>query len=127
MTEEELDKAITNHYHSAHLDTVVCDTTTKGLRNIATSMSDTEIGVVEDFEEDEKGMTWNIRPTASRLPTRAESTKKIKIIPLDRGFKVKVGCQELAFTSQKKLINALTKYLADPYEVEKAWLEEGRL
>jgi len=39
------------------------------------------------------------------------------------GFVCKVGCQELVFTSASDLCDALAKYLKDPRETEKKFLE----
>lgn len=48
--------------------------------------------------------------------------RKITIEQLDYGFKVTVGCQELAITDKELLQDMLNDYLKDPHKVEQQWL-----
>lgn len=62
---------------------------------------------------------WNIELVAAR-------PRKIFIKTLDTGFKVKVGCKEIAVTSVETLIKHLTAYLNEPEKTEKAY-KDGKL
>ena len=47
--------------------------------------------------------------------------RPIKIKPAHNGYIVKVGCKTLVFTSRKKLVKKLARYLADPDKVEREY------
>ena len=40
---------------------------------------------------------------------------------LDRGMVVRVGCKEIAFSNSQEGIDALNKYIADPYNEQVRW------
>ena len=48
--------------------------------------------------------------------------REINIQPMNYGFVVRVGCQTFVFETTEKMIRNLDAYLADPENVEKAWL-----
>ncbi len=48
-----------------------------------------------------------------------QSEIKIKIV--NNGFFVQVGCQDLVFTDEKKLFQAITDYRKDPAAAEKKY------
>lgn len=52
--------------------------------------------------------------------------KKIIIEPLDSGFKVTVGCKEIAVTTAEILCKHLLEYLKNPSEMQKK-LSDGKL
>ena len=60
-----------------------------------------------------------------RGPTCQENKRAriVKIIPLDHGYMVDVGCQSFAIETTSKLMTTLHEYLNDPRVVEKFWLE----
>jgi hypothetical protein len=47
--------------------------------------------------------------------------REINISPLNTGFVVRLGCQTLAITSSKQLLEELTKYFENPAETEKRY------
>lgn len=49
------------------------------------------------------------------------SNREIKIVPLDSGYLVHVGCQRAAVETTEKLLKALGEYLKDPVAYEKSW------
>ena len=51
--------------------------------------------------------------------------KKIVITPVLNGFKARVGCQEVLFTSIEKLCEELARYQNDPVRIEKEYLENA--
>jgi len=44
--------------------------------------------------------------------------REINITPLNTGFVVRLGCQTLAISDKKKLLEELVKYFNNPAEVE---------
>ena len=50
--------------------------------------------------------------------------RNINIRPLNYGFIVTVGCQEFAVEDHKKMLETIGKYLANPLEMEKKWMEK---
>lgn len=48
----------------------------------------------------------------------------INIRPLNYGFVVTVGCQEFAVEDHKKMLEIIGKYLENPNEMEKKWMEK---
>lgn len=64
---------------------------------------------------------------SAELCTKTSSFKgrirEINIQPLDTGFVVRVGCQSLAITNKKQLLEELTKYFDNPRETEKRYYE----
>jgi len=50
--------------------------------------------------------------------------REITITPLNKGYLVRVGCQQFAIGGTKKLIAKLTKYLENPKDVENIWMNE---
>jgi hypothetical protein len=50
-----------------------------------------------------------------------KSLRSITIKPLNSGFLVKVGCQDIAIETSDKLIYMLTKYLTNPTKFESEW------
>ena len=40
---------------------------------------------------------------------------------LDRGMIVRVGCKEIAFSSNKEGLDALNKYIANPWDEQNNW------
>ncbi len=40
---------------------------------------------------------------------------------LDRGMIVRVGCKEIAFSNSQEGIDALNKYISDPYNEQVRW------
>jgi len=57
-------------------------------------------------------------------PLNSSHIREITITPLDLGFVVRVGCQTVAFTDKQALISAITKYLNNPEETEKAYYND---
>lgn len=55
-----------------------------------------------------------------------ERPRNIEIRPLDHGYLVRVGCQELAIESVDKLVDRLGEYLRDPHSTEVAY-QNGQL
>jgi len=51
--------------------------------------------------------------------------REVTIKPVLNGFVVQVGCQAVVFESKMNLILELSKYLDDPYKIEKRYLEES--
>ena len=47
--------------------------------------------------------------------------KKVTIKPVSNGFRVKVGCTEVVFTSVKMLLKELEDYINDPDKMEKKY------
>ncbi len=50
---------------------------------------------------------------------------QITILTALNGFKVRVGCAEILFTSRHDLVTELGRYLADPNTVEKEYMEKA--
>jgi hypothetical protein len=57
------------------------------------------------------------RPTDEQALRRYEITLRF----LDRGMVVRVGCKEIAFSNSQEGIDALNKYIADPYNEQVRW------
>lgn len=53
-------------------------------------------------------------PASSRM-------RGILIEALDYGFTVKIGCQRFAIETKERLIEKLTEYINNPWDVEKKW------
>lgn len=47
--------------------------------------------------------------------------REVTISPLDTGFVVRVGCQSVAVSTKKQLIEELTKYYINPTETEQRY------
>ena len=57
-------------------------------------------------------------------PTVADNRARIvRIIPLNHGYMVEIGCQSFAIETSSKLLANLHEYLNSPQEVEKLWME----
>ena len=56
-------------------------------------------------------------------PSKTEALREyeISIRFLSRGCVVRVGCKEIAFSSNEEAITELGKYFNDPYETQKEW------
>lgn len=50
--------------------------------------------------------------------------RDLKIKKVLNGFRVKIGCQEVVFTSKKKLMKELSRYIDNPSGVTKEYLEK---
>lgn len=50
---------------------------------------------------------------------------RITILTVLNGFKVKVGCAEILFTNRDQFLNELQRYLDNPGEVEKEYMEKA--
>lgn len=61
------------------------------------------------------------------MPCRSEpsSPREIQIRPLNSGYFVRVGCQEVAVESTEKLISTLSAYLYDTDTFEKEWYSKN--
>jgi len=51
--------------------------------------------------------------------------KNVTIIPVLNGFIVKVGCQEVVFTSVEALAHELVRYQVNPVEVELEYIRNA--
>ena len=52
------------------------------------------------------------------------TTRDIKIKKVLNGYIVKIGCQKVVFTSQKKLIKEMKRYWKNPVKVEHEYTEK---
>lgn len=66
-----------------------------------------EMGIDRDIPE--------YRGQAVPPPTKA---REVKIVPLDKGYLVTVGCQTIAIADTITLIEKLNRYLQDPFTSE---------
>ena len=48
----------------------------------------------------------------------------VNIRPLNYGFVVSIGCQEFAVEDSKKMLETIGKYLENPDEMQKKWMEK---
>lgn len=53
--------------------------------------------------------------------------KEISIKPLNYGYLVRIGCQEVAVENYKTLIKNLESYLKDPKKFEENWAKKKEL
>lgn len=60
-----------------------------------------------------------------RYESANSTINPIEIRQLSYGYKVKIGCLEIAIESKEKLITMLTLYIEDPKGVEDHWNEAG--
>ena len=58
-------------------------------------------------------------------PSSSRALRDIKIVPLDSGYMVKVGCQSVAVETNETLISKLTEYLNDPSSFEDKWFNNS--
>jgi hypothetical protein len=56
-------------------------------------------------------------------PSKTEALREYEIFIrfLNKGCVVRVGCKEIAFSSNEEAITELGKYFNDPYETQKSW------
>jgi hypothetical protein len=50
--------------------------------------------------------------------------RDLRIKKVLNGYRVNIGCQEVIFTSQKKMLKELARYLDNPDTVEQEYLKE---
>ena len=55
------------------------------------------------------------------MNTNMNNAREITIKPVLNGYVVTVGCSEVVFTSRKKLVKELARYLKDPQAVEEEY------
>jgi hypothetical protein len=65
--------------------------------------------------------TYVVGYDTARMPTPTK--REVVIIPLERGYNVKVGCTTVAFESVASLVAKLEEYLKDPAAAERKWNE----
>jgi len=71
-----------------------------------------EIGISQS-----EPMVKDYRPTDEQALRRYE----INLRFLDRGMLIRVGCKEIAFSSNQEGIDALNKYIANPWDEQNKW------
>ena len=81
------------------------------------------------YEVSEGKGNFNTRPvddiTEDVAPMSNGDIRDIKIVSLNSGFLVKVGCQSLAVEKTETLLARLSDYLTNPYEFEKKWFSNN--
>lgn len=55
------------------------------------------------------------------LSTQQNKIRQINIEQLNRGYIVRVGCQNFAFSTKAELIGKLTQYIDEPNKTEEKW------
>mgnify|MGYP000554097125 CR=1 FL=1 len=60
-------------------------------------------------------------------PVNVNRIDTIKIVQVDYGYTVEVGCQKLVFETQEKLLQKLTAYFNNPAQVRNRWINNHEL
>ena len=112
----------------------------KSVREVMNSRGwivDPTLCTVEDLKDPEPGKItitkdatfgwWGVDHTniLNVIGRRDMRAKSIIITPVLNGFLVKVGCQEVVFTSLDKMTTEIYAYYTDPEAVEKAYVKSA--